>query len=146
MNIHRPVSSIMSTDLKTVGPLDLMTDVAEIFDTANIHHLPVVSEEGLPLGMISRHDYNQLQHHFTRKGWEMAEVANKKLFRTMTAKEVMTANPVTLEKDEPIEKAINFFLTNLLHSILITDEGNCIGIVTPHDVIKEMSKLVTVLQ
>lgn len=146
MNIHRPVSSIMSTDLKTVDPLVLMTDVAEIFDTNNIHHLPVISDEGLPLGIISRHDYNQLQHHFTRKGWEMAEAANKKLFRTMTAKEVMTTNPVTLDKDASIQQAVDFFLTNLLHSVLVTDEGKCVGIVTPHDVIKEMSKLVTVLQ
>lgn len=146
MNIHRPVSSIMTADLKTVDPLVLMTDVAEIFESTNIHHLPVISKDNLPLGIISRHDYNQMQHHFTRKGWEIAEAANKRLFESMTAQEVMTADPVTLDKDQSIEAAIDFFLVNLIHSIIITDEGKCVGIVTPLDVMKDMKKLVTVLQ
>lgn len=146
MNIHRPVSSIMTTDLKTVNLLDRMTDVAEIFESYNIHHLPVISIEKLPLGIISRHDYNQLQHHFTGKGWEMAEAANKRLFESMTVREVMTTCPVVLDVDESIEEAINYFLSNRFHSIIITDVGICVGIVTPYDILKEMKKLVTVLQ
>ena len=146
MNINLPVSRIMSTDLKTVKILNLMTDVAELFDSSDIHHLPVISEEGLPLGMISRHDYNQLQHQFTRQGWELAEAANNQLFRSLTVREVMTSNPVTLDKDEPIERVLNIFLSNRLHSVIITEEGLCSGIVTPYDIIKEVKKLNNVLK
>ena len=146
MNIYRPISSIMSTDLSTVKPDTIMSDVAEIFEKNTFHHLPVISENFLPVGIISRHDYYQLQHHFTKKGWEIAEANNKRLFESLTAREIMSPDPVTLDKDEPLFDVIDLFLTNRFHSVIVTDAGLCVGIVTPYDIIKEMKKLSMVLQ
>ena len=141
MNLNRPVSDIMTTALITVNPLTIMTDVAEIFERQNIHHIPVVTKEMIPEGMISRHDYMQLQHHFTKEGLEMAEAANVQIYRAMMAKDVMTPSPLTMEKDELILKAVNTFLTNRIHSILIKDGEQCVGIVTPYDILKELKKV-----
>ncbi len=146
MNLHRPISDIMTTELLTVNPLSIMTDVAEVFERQNIHHIPVVTKEMIPVGMISRHDYLQLQHHFTKEGLEMAEAANVQLYRSMMAKDVMTPNPVSMEKDELLLKAVNIFLSNRIHSILIKDGERCVGIVTPYDLLKEMKKLAAVAQ
>ncbi len=146
MNIYRPVSTIMTTSLKTVLSSSVMTEVADIFENHSFHHIPVISEEHFPVGVISRHDYNQLQHHFTRNGWEIAEASNKRYFQSLTADEVMTSCPITLDKDEPITEAVNVFLNNRIHSIIITDVGLCVGIVTPYDLIRELKKLSTVMQ
>ena len=146
MNIYRPISEIMTTDLTTVRPNTMMSAVAEIFDKHHFHHIPVIDESYLPVGILSRHDYNQLQHHFTKTGCEVADVNNKRLFDSLTVSDVMTRNPVTLEKDESMYDVIEIFLANRFHSILVTDAGLCVGIVTPYDILSEMKKLAVVLQ
>ena len=42
MNIIQPIAKIMSTKLVTVNPEDPILKVKEIFDSHNIHHIPVV--------------------------------------------------------------------------------------------------------
>lgn len=146
MNIYRPIHEIMSTDLKYVRPETMVTEVVEIFENNNFHHIPVIAENNIPLGIISKQDYHQIQHHFTRQGWELAESKNKRYFESLTAEEVMTHNPVTVDKDEPLYEVVNVFLANLIHSIIVTDAGVCVGIITPHDILKEIKKLSVVLQ
>lgn len=146
MNIYRPVSEIMTFDLTTVSPGTLMTVVADLFDKHSFHHLPVVDENHLPVGILSRHDFKQLQHHFTKSGCEAAALSNRRLFNSLTVGEVMTRHPITLDKDELLLDVIDIFLANRFHSILVTDAGVCVGIVTPYDLLKEMKKLAEVLQ
>ncbi len=146
MNIYRPISELMTFDVMTVTPDTLMTEVSKIFEENSFHHIPVISEDNIPLGIISKNDYHQLQHHFTRNGWEIAEAKNKRYFESITAGEVMTQNPVTVDKDEPLFEVVNIFLANLIHSIIVTEAGICIGIITPHDILKEIKKLSVVLQ
>jgi len=136
----------MTPNVMTVSPSTLLTEVAKIFEENNFHHLPVIGENQVPLGIISRHDYHQFQHHFTRHGLEVAEAKNQRLFESLTAEEAMTANPVTLDVEQPIYEVVNIFLANLIHSIIVTEAGLCVGIVTPHDILKEIKKLSVALQ
>jgi len=139
MDIQRPLSQIMTTQIISIGPLELISKVSSIFDNHKIHHLPILNEKGIALGMISKHDFRQVQHHFTCYGWEMAEASNNHLFSSLIAKDVMSKDLVTLREDDSIEKAISYFLQNRVHSILITDSNNyCLGIVTPYDILKEV--------
>ena len=146
MNIYRPISEIMTTDLVSVKMTALMSQVEKIFDNKSFHHIPVIDDNHLPVGIISRHDYYQLQHHFTKNGWEMADVKNQRLFESFTVDEVMTPNPVTLDKDEPLFDVLDVFLANKIHSIIVTDAGLCVGIITPYDFLKEMKNMAVVTQ
>ena len=146
MNIYRPIHELMTTDLISVKPEAMISEVAEIFENNNFHHIPVISESNTPLGIISKHDYRQIQHHFTRQGWEIAESKNKRYFESLTAEEIMTHNPVTADKDDPLFEVVNIFLANLIHSIIVTDAGMCVGIITPHDILKEIKKHSVVMQ
>jgi CBS domain-containing protein len=136
MDLQQPITRIMTSTLTTVGPLDLMTDVASIFDSQKFNHLPVIDDKGIPIGIISRHDYNQFQHHFTRKGWLMATAANKRLFESMTAKEAMTENPKVIDASATIASCLDHFLDNQHHSLLVVENDKCVGIVTPRDFLK----------
>ena len=62
MDLRAPVSDIMTRDLITVAPDDRLARVKEIFQNHRIHHLPVVDEGDLLVGLISKTDFM----HFVR--------------------------------------------------------------------------------
>lgn len=131
----KAVNEIMTSDFEYVKPNTIMTQVAKIFDKASFHHLPVLDEHMKPLGVISRLDYHQLQHHFTRFGWQDPKSQNKYLFGTLLAQEVMTDPAITLNASASLQEALNIFLKNQVHSILIISDAKCVGILTPFDIL-----------
>lgn len=62
--IHRvPASRIMHTDLVTVRPTDTLTDAAKVMWEARLGCLPVTSDDGKLLGIITEADFIRLAHH-----------------------------------------------------------------------------------
>ena len=133
------IVQFMTSNFEYVAPNTIMTDVAKIFDRVTFHHLPVLDEQLQPLGVISRLDYHQVQHHFTRFGWQNPEIHNAYLFGTLLAREVMTKPATTLDSSADLQDAIDIFMKNQVHSILITLASRCVGILTPFDVIKALN-------
>ncbi|NNE26180.1 MAG: CBS domain-containing protein [Saprospiraceae bacterium] len=140
MNIilDRPIKSIMTENLMTVGKDIIMTEVAAIFNDYNFHHIPVLDEDNRPLGMISKSDFHQLQHHFTHLELPDANEQNQKFFGSLLASEIMVDDLVCLTVDDSISDAVDIFLKNKIHSILICKDDECVGIVTPYDIIKSL--------
>ena len=56
------IKEIMTSEVISVSPNDNMTVVDEIFKKNNIHHIPVVDNNGKIVGLISSTDYNKLQN------------------------------------------------------------------------------------
>ena len=135
------VNEVMTTKFKYVQPNTIMTDVADIFDGATFHHLPVLDNDKCPLGVISRHDYYQLQHHFTRFGWKDPESSNRHFLSTLLAQEVMSKGLITLNVNDSLQLALEIFLENKVHSILITQKNKCVGVLTPFDILKTLQTL-----
>lgn len=54
--MNTPIKNLMTTDVVTIRPNDLMMVVKEIFETNSFHHIPVVGEKEQLVGIISRHD------------------------------------------------------------------------------------------
>ena len=65
MNVLAPVKSIMTTELITVNPEDKLTVIKELFDSHNIHHIPVVRYKKL-VGLVSKTDFNYFMRGFNR--------------------------------------------------------------------------------
>jgi CBS domain-containing protein len=62
--IHRvPASRIMHTDLVTVRPTDTLADAAKVMWEARLGCLPVTSDDGKLLGIITEADFIRLAHH-----------------------------------------------------------------------------------
>ncbi len=133
-----PVKQIMTDKVISVQPKALLTDVAEIFEANRIHHIPVVDNRGMAVGMISRLDYYKLQDHFSLFLCDSAEERNRKFFSSLLASEVMSKNIVTISADAPVSAAVEIFLENLFHALPVTSDGKLVGIVTDYDVLKYM--------
>ena len=138
MNTNKPISEIMTSMVVSIGPNTIMTEIAEIFESNSFHHLPVLDGEGCAVGVISSHDYFKLQHNLSKIDSERSEMFNTKLFRSLIAEEIMTKDPVCLAPSNTLSDAIDIFLKNQVHSILIANNAKCIGIVTPYDILKEI--------
>lgn len=57
--------------------------------------------------------------------------------KTITARDIMSANPKTIEADELAVKAFNLMESNKITSIVVLDRGKYIGLVHIHDIIRE---------
>jgi CBS domain-containing protein len=60
---HQPLRDYMTPDPVTVGPEDRLGLVLEKMDVGGYRHLPVVEEDGVPVGLVSVRD---VIRHITR--------------------------------------------------------------------------------
>lgn len=129
-----PISDIMTTKVKSIGPNTTMDTVNEIFSTSHFHHLPVVEEECV-VGIISSKELYLLKDHFTLFKNRDAETTNNLILRSLLAKEVMTKNIVTVKATDTVDYAVDIFRENLFHALPVVDEEKkLVGIVTPYDI------------
>lgn len=129
----------MTPDPIYVQELTVMDNVSLIFEKKNIHHIPVLDKNHNCVGIISMSDYLQLQDKFSRFNLEDSLRTSKKFMGSLTAREAMTKDPVSVDIDDPISKAIQLFLKNLYHAIIVESDGKMQGIITPYDILKAIS-------
>jgi len=136
MNLLHPVSTIMTTDLKTLEPGDSMAKVAAIFENYKIHHIPIVRDFKL-IGMVSKSDYDLFQHssHDDHDDEKIEEIRMEKY----TVDDIMTTGLAKLEDNENISVALAIFKENIFHSIPIVKGNILVGIVTTYDIINQLA-------
>ena len=132
MNVIAPVSSIMSTNLFTVKADDNLNVVKELFEKHKFHHVPVVIGKQI-MGIISYSDFA----HYVKgmDGYEEKFIKERRLLQT-TAADIMTRGLAKLEPDDRIDVAVNIFKENLFHALPVVKDGELVGMVTTHDIIK----------
>ncbi|MEL6655933.1 MAG: CBS domain-containing protein [Bacteroidota bacterium] len=137
MKTKEALGNIMTTVVKTVNPQDTMQTVHEIFQDARFHHLPVVNDQGILVGILSKADYYQLQDCFTIfRDPAHAESQNKRLFSSLLVEEVMTAQLAKLSPEDVAATALGYFQENRFRAIPIIDAAQrLLGIVTPLDLL-----------
>jgi len=120
--MNEPLSSIMTSELITLGPTATLSNAMDLLGTKRIHHLPVVDGKKL-VGLITTYDLFKIDR-------------NKEEFGDILLEEVMTRKLATLESGDKIGTAAEIFLAHLFHAIPVVDNGDLVGIVTTHDVMK----------
>ena len=131
---------IMAEHLVKATPNMLATQVESLMDSYNIHHIPVLDDDGKILGIISMSDILQLQNNFTLFKKDQCEDENRRFLSTLLAEEIMTENPITLNVDNTIEHAVEIFLDNQFRAIPILRNGHCVGMITPYDILRAIKK------
>jgi acetoin utilization protein AcuB len=130
------VGDIMSTRLVSVHLDDTLEVIKEIFDSAEIHHLLVVTDAEL-YGIISDRDLLRALSPFIGSNVESprdAATLNKR------AHQIMTRKPRTLSPDADIREAIDLLLHEGFSCLPIVDEQqNPVGIVTWRDTLRYLA-------
>ena len=121
--MNEPLSTIMTTDLITVGPDDNLYTCRKILLRKRFHHLPVVDGENLA-GLISTYDLFK-QEHCPRD------------FDKILVRDIMTTRLATLEPHQKIGIAAEIFLEHLFQAVpIVTNGKKLVGIVTSYDVMR----------
>jgi CBS domain-containing protein len=124
------VKEIMSRDVIVVQQSDRLLKAQQLLSANPIHHL-VVMDEGKVTGIISTADV--LTALMKNKGDEIKESG-------ILVSEVMTKDPLMVESDDTIGLVADIILANKFHSLPVVDDGDLVGIVTSHDLLKHVYK------
>jgi CBS domain-containing protein len=139
------VEEIMSVNVKTVTPDQLVKDIALIMIMDNISGAPVVDDDNNLVGIISEKDI--LQHMFPKLEEVMSthvdfEHMETHYMDTMNVKisEVMTYGVDSIDLDMPCLKAASTMWLRKYRRIPVTKEGKLVGIVSIGDVHRAIFK------
>ncbi|MBL8230798.1 MAG: CBS domain-containing protein [Bryobacterales bacterium] len=121
------VTDIMTTDLFTVGPDDLIDLAANLMEWRHVRHVPVEDGTGRLLGIVSHRDLLQCLAHRSR----MPHAG------PATVASIMTANPLTTRADTPAVDAMRRMMSHNVGCLpVVSDAGELIGIVTESDFLR----------
>lgn len=136
MDKHIAVKHIMTTDLITADPDELLESIKHKLISNHIQHIPVVEDKKI-LGIISSTDMHKMEHHFTLFQAEKALESNRQIFSTILASEIMTRTLVKLKDTDPATIAVDLFRENIFHALPVINEKNeLVGMITPLDLLK----------
>ena len=130
-----PLEKIMTIQPIFVNKNDCLDRVEVLFREMNIRHLPVVDDQANLVGIISKTDFNRLQHGLTLFNMPNKEDYDRKLFRMTRVVEVMTKELTQLNSKNTLQEAYQLFKKNVFHAIPIVDNKHLVGIVTPIDLL-----------
>ena len=127
-NTEEAVDVIMTKTIITVKPDDTCLKVQEIFGENSIHHILVVHNSEV-LGIISNNDMLKMYAEFYAQ-------RDHETLASITANDIMTDNPLTINLDDSIGLAADIILANKLHALPVMDGDELVGIITNHDILK----------
>jgi CBS domain-containing protein len=136
MNIHEPVSTVMTTNVLTVDPMDKLQKAQDIFDHHRVHHIPV-TRDGEVVGMLSMTDLLYFLKGKSTDSYD--EMMNEVRLKNYKVEDIMTTGLATLAPDDLIRTALNIFKENLFHALPIVKEGKLVGLISTQDIIAALA-------
>ena len=135
MNSYEEVGKVMSANVITINGNSNLLAATELFEIYNIHHLPVVNDEGSLRGIISQTDIDRIKVGATLFRNPQKEDYDEALLQSVLAYQIMTRNVTELQPDDSIKTAYNIFKKNKFRAIPIVGKGVLLGIITPLDIL-----------
>ena len=127
------VNQIMSQNLHTVLADANLETLSKTFADVSYHHLPVVDENNVLLGIISDRDVTLNLSPFI--GTDMERDCDRDLLN-QKATDIMSTKPVTVGQSSRIETASILLLENNFSCLPVVDsEGKIKGLLTWKDIL-----------
>ena len=127
------IKQIMTTNLIEARDNSNLKELSSHFDEHNIHHLPVVDEQGALTGILSDRDVNQSLSPFIDTDQEREQ--DKECLKIL-AKDVMTRDPITVTEDTRIDTASILLLEHNFSCLpVVNDNEDLVGLVTWKDIL-----------
>jgi CBS domain-containing protein len=147
---------VMTTRVVSVGAEASTRDIARLLDDNHISAVPVVDQQGRPVGMVSEGDLvgrDQLSRAARREWWLtlLAEgetlspvflASLKSLARP--AREVMTAPVVAVDEGTDIAEIAHLLIARGIKRVPVLRDGRIVGIVSRADLVGALAENATV--
>ncbi|MHC4261517.1 MAG: CBS domain-containing protein [Planctomycetota bacterium] len=117
----RTVGQMMTTDVFTVHPEDLVDLAASLMEWEHLRHVPVEDDDGRVVGILS---HRALLRIVSRGGGAKDQVA---------VREIMRPDVVTCTPEMSTLKAMELMGRSRVSCLPVCEQGRLVGIVTEHD-------------
>jgi CBS domain-containing protein len=117
------VAQLMSTDLFTAHPDDLIDLAASMMEWRHIRHVPVEDDEGRLVGLISHRDLLRL----------LAQGLLNRGSKEVTVKEIMVRDLMTVAPETPTLEALAIMRRGKVGCLPVVENGRLVGIITAYD-------------
>jgi acetoin utilization protein AcuB len=133
MNWHTRVREVMTRNPVTVDIDDPPSRIQEVLGLSPFHHL-IVMENGVVAGVISTIDLARVSLGV----WvEDARTQQAWLDAAFTVRELMTAEPDSINVDDPVKLAADRLAHGSYHCLPVLDDNSkLVGIVTSTDLLR----------
>jgi len=127
-----PVSIYMTPSPVTCRPESTLEEVAAQLALRKISAMPVVDDDGRPVGVISRRDLLRVGRLVEAKNphartWELPD---------QTALEVMTDRILAVATSTSVKEAAGLLLDHRIHRVLVEKDRHLVGVLTTRDVMR----------
>jgi acetoin utilization protein AcuB len=123
----------MSTRPVTIPASMSITQALRVMRQSQVRRLPVLDEEGQLIGIVSEKDllYASPSPATSLSIYEMHDILSR-----LRVTDVMTADPVTIPPDIPLEEAARIMADNKIGGLPVMEDGKLVGIITETDIFK----------
>ncbi|MAB78242.1 MAG: hypothetical protein CMJ89_02710 [Planctomycetes bacterium] len=125
---YRSIGQIMSTDLFTVHPEDLIDLAASVMDWEHLRHVPVEDADGKLVGLVTHRMLLRM-------------VGQGLGGKPVSVREIMCPDPITTTPETPTTEAIALMRSDKLGCLPVVQDEKLVGIVTESDFIDLSTKL-----
>lgn len=129
----RTVSQIMSRDLFTLHPEDVIDLAASLMDWEHIRYVPVEDDDGMLCGLLSQ---RMLLRLLVKRQAPRSEDEDP-----IAVKDVMAKDPITISPKHTTLQAIELMREHRIGCLPVVEGQRLVGIVTEHDFIEASAKL-----
>ncbi|HET8712157.1 MAG TPA: CBS domain-containing protein [Gemmatimonadales bacterium] len=118
----------MQTDVRTIAPDASIAELVQELADARVSGLPVVGPTGHVIGVVSATDVLQAS---AEKDDARARTT---LFERMTVRDIMTANPFSIEPEADAADAARQMLYAGVRRLFVEHDGRLVGVISQTDI------------
>ncbi len=132
------VKERMSRNPITIRPDTPVTEAQALMKREKIHHLPVLDRDGRLAGIVTEKDllYASPSPATTLSVYEMTSLLAK-----LTVDKVMSAKPLTVAEDVPLEEAARIMADRSIGGLPVMRGATLVGIITESDLFRVFIEL-----
>ena len=138
MDMQIPVHRLMVSDPVAVQADAPLSRVRAVLATHAFHHIPVVSEQGGLVGILSSADLTRV----SLDAWvEDKDTVSAELDATFDLAAVMTHEPVSVTPETSFRKAAELLADGGFHALPVVDgDGILVGMLTSTDLLRHVAR------
>ena len=130
---HQTVQDVMTPDPLTLPSGTTITKAVELMLAQGIKRLPVITDDGQPVGVVSRVD---ILRAFAQPLTVETPRQSPAFDHNVTVKEIMSTNVPTITLTSPLSEIVSLLVSNVQRRVVVVDgDSRVVGIITDGDLI-----------
>jgi len=130
-HFFRTVGQVMSRDLFTVHPEDVVDLAGNLMDWEHLRRVPVEDDDGRVVGIMTQRGLLRV----------LLRATGRKNKTPVAVREVMVPDPITISPEQSTLDAIDLMRRHRVGCLPVVKDGKLVGIVTEHDFIDAATSL-----